>query len=76
MYCVSHCSHRINTFTQPALSSSKLTIKTPEQDAEVNNNRTKLTIKTPKQRHFTPCSSVFIVNFELANADCLSLSYN
>ena len=28
----------------------------------------KLTIKTPEQRYFTPCFSVFIVNFEQVNA--------
>ena len=28
----------------------------------------KLTIKTPELRYFTPCSSVFIVNFEQVNA--------
>ena len=39
---------------------------------KVNNRNTrtrcevwsKLIIKTPKRRYFTPCSSVFIVNFE------------
>ena len=28
----------------------------------------KLTIKTPERRYFTPCSSVFIANFEQVNA--------
>ena len=28
----------------------------------------KLAIKTPERRYFTPCSSVFIVNFEQENA--------
>ena len=43
---------------------------------KVNNRNTrtrceiwsKLTIKTPERRYFTPCSSVFIVNFEQVNA--------
>ena len=43
---------------------------------KVNNRNTrtrceiwsKLTIKTPERRYFTPCSSVFVVNFELVNA--------
>ena len=43
---------------------------------KVNNRNTrtrceiwsKLTIKTPERRYFTPCCSVFIVNFEQVNA--------
>ena len=43
---------------------------------KVNNRNTrtrceiwsKLTIKTSERRYFTPCSSVFIVNFEQVNA--------
>ena len=43
---------------------------------KVNNRNTrtrceiwsKLTIKTPERRYFTPCFSVFVVNFELVNA--------
>ena len=27
----------------------------------------KLTIKTPEQRYFTPCSNVFVVNFQQVN---------
>ena len=29
----------------------------------------KLTIKTPERPYFTPCCSIFIVNFEQVNAD-------
>ena len=44
---------------------------------KVNNRNTrtrceiwsKLTIKTPERRYFTPCVSIFIVNFEQVNAD-------
>ena len=46
---------------------------------KVNNRNTKtrceicfkVTIKTPERRHFIPCSSVSIVNFERVNADWL-----
>ena len=30
--------------------------------------KSKLTIKTPERHYFTPCFSVFIVNFEQVNA--------
>ena len=46
--------------SQPAISCSKLTIETREQDCEIC---WKLTIKIPERRHWS-CFSVFIVNFE------------
>ena len=65
--------------TQPAITCSRLTIKTLEQRCEICSE---LTIKTPKRRHWCRFgiftvnfehilhlgSSVFIVNFEQVNA--------
>ena len=64
---------------QPAITCSKLTIRTLEQEVKICS---KLTIKTPERRQwrhsgvfivnfehiFTPCSSVSSVNFEQVDA--------
>ena len=55
----------VRIITQPAITCSKLTTETLEQDVKYVQ---KLTIKT----YFTPCSNVFIVNFEQANAGWVS----
>ena len=34
----------------------------------------KLTIRTPERRYFTPCSSIFIANFEQVNADWVDVN--
>ena len=76
---------RILEPSQPAITCSKLTIKTLEQRCEIC---LKLTIKPPKRHHWRPfggfivnfedilhlCSSVSIVNFEKVNAGWDALS--
>ena len=56
--------------TQPAITSSKLTIETLEQRCEICS---KVTIKTPKRRHWRRFG-VFIVNFEHISHLCSSVS--
>ena len=77
-FCLNiHSGLVFSIFTGRASNSIKKFLRTyflfRTDELQVNNRNTrtrcsKLTIKTPERRHFTPCSGVSTVIFELVNA--------